>query len=88
MKDDPLKKDPNFEVENEQMEAALKDLGAFIGQGLPKGVGFSLLLFNFGEGGSTFYTSNANRQDVIKAMEEFIAKHKKKPRSIIARLDD
>ncbi len=42
---------------------------------LPRGVGFAVLVFDFGPGGNLAYVSNAERADMLKAMREFIAKH-------------
>jgi len=42
-------------------------------------IGFCLLMFKFGEGcdsGRMNYISNSNREDMIKAMEEFIGRVK------------
>lgn len=64
-----------FEVRNEQVESCLKDIGNKLRSMMPEGYGFTLLIFTYGEGGSMFYTSSADRQDVIAAMREFIAKH-------------
>lgn len=63
-----------FEVRNEKAEKVLKEIGQSLRQAMPEGFGFSLLIFSFGKSGSMFYTSNANRKDMIKAMKEFIAK--------------
>lgn len=38
------------------------------------GIGFTLLLFDFGDGGSLAYMSNARRADMIKTLEEFRTK--------------
>jgi hypothetical protein len=65
-----------FEVRDEQAEAMLKEIGQKIREACPKGYGFSLLIFSFGEGGNMFYTSNAQREDMIRAMQEFIQKHR------------
>ncbi len=43
---------------------------------LPEDFGFTLLTFKFNELGQLIYASNANREDVVKAMEEFIGKTK------------
>ena len=64
----------NFEVRNAKIEAMMKGIGESIGKALPKGYGFTLLLFNFGEGGDMFYISNSRRKDVIESMKEFIQK--------------
>jgi hypothetical protein len=63
-----------FEVRNAEAEKMLKEIGQLIKSQCPPGIGFSLLVFTFGEGGSMFYSSNANREDMIRAMQEFIAK--------------
>lgn len=63
-----------FEVRNEDAEALLKDIGQRLKAIMPPGYGFNLLIFSFGDGGNMFYTSNAKREDMIRAMQEFIAK--------------
>lgn len=52
----------------------LQALGQHIGTVVPDGWGFNLLMFQFGEGGSLFYISNAQREDVLATMKEFIRK--------------
>lgn len=71
-----MQPDKNYEVLNEDIEIAMKQIGEVIGKSLPKGWGFNLMLFDFGDKGSMFYMSNADRQDVIKQMREFIKKYK------------
>lgn len=66
--------DMRFEVRNEEAEKMLKEIGHLLKAACPKGYGFSLLVFSFGEGGNMFYSSNAQREDMIRAMREFIAK--------------
>jgi hypothetical protein len=72
-----------FEVRNSEVEERLKMIGNRLRDalvGVP-GYGFALLIFSFnddGNGGNMFYTSSADRDDVIKAMREFIEKHEKK----------
>lgn len=56
------------------IKSILNDLGGVVGRALPDGWGFVLLLFTYGEGGSLFYISSANREDVIATMKEFIRK--------------
>lgn len=63
-----------FEVRDEEAEKVLGDIGRRLRSVMPEGYGFSLLIFSFGEGGNMFYTSNAQREDMIRAMQEFIAK--------------
>ena len=64
----------NYEVRHEDAEKMLNEIGALLRSACPPGYGFSLLIFSFGEGGNLFYTSNAQREDMIRAMQEFIAK--------------
>jgi hypothetical protein len=68
----------NFEVRNEQVENALKDIGQLVARSVPNGFGFAILMFNFGEGGGMFYVSNAQRKDMIKAMKEFVEREENK----------
>lgn len=63
-----------YEVRDEQAETVLNDIGQRLKAMMPEGYGFNLLLFTFGEGGNMFYISNAQREDMIRAMQEFIAK--------------
>ncbi len=63
---------PGFEVGNIEIELVLKKLGSIIRDALPQGWGFTLQIFNFGEQGSNFYISNAQRPDMIRMMKEFI----------------
>ena len=62
----------NFEVRNARIESDLRGIGKTIAGTLPDGWGFALLIFSFGEGGSTFYISNAQRGDMLNAMREFM----------------
>lgn len=41
---------------------------------LPQGVGFCLVLYDFGAGGSMAYCANGQRDDVIKMLEELTEK--------------
>jgi hypothetical protein len=61
-----------FEVRNPQIESDLKKIGKTIADVLPDGWGFTLFIFSFGEDGNTFYLSNAKREDMLKALVEFI----------------
>lgn len=66
--------DKDFEVRSEEAEKALREIGEYIKGMVPAGMGFSLLLFDYGPDGSMFYMSSAKREDMIKAMKEFISK--------------
>jgi hypothetical protein len=60
-------------------EARAKEIMRGVGEGLsemfPK-MGFCLMIFEFNTEGQMNYISNADRRDVVKAMEEFIEKTK------------
>lgn len=70
--------DKRFEVRNKEAEAALRGIGDVLKAQTPKGMGFAFFLFDFGEKGGLYYVSNAQREDMIKTMEEWIAKEKRK----------
>lgn len=65
--------DMTFEVRNEAAEKMLKAIGNQLREACPPGMGFALLVFTFDKG-SMFYTSNAEREGMICAMQEFIDK--------------
>jgi hypothetical protein len=62
------------EAELAELEARARKLAHAIGNGLPKGVGFVVWLFEFGKDGWATYVSNAQRDDMIKALEELLTK--------------
>ena len=66
----------NFEVRDEEAEKVLKSMGRLLKEAMPPNYGFALLVFSYGEGGNMFYTSSAKREDMIRAMQEFIARHR------------
>ena len=41
---------------------------------IPEGYGFILMTYPFGTTDRAYYVSNSNREDVVKAMKEFIKK--------------
>jgi hypothetical protein len=65
-----------FEVRNPEVEAKLKQIGDRLRKAVDEvpGYGFALLIFSYGPNGNMFYTSNAQRQSIINAMREFIAR--------------
>jgi hypothetical protein len=69
--------DDNFEVGHEAHEIALKRLGSVLKEHVPAGMGFTVLMFDYGPGGNVFYLSSAKREDMLKAMQEFIDKQQK-----------
>lgn len=64
-----------YNIRNPEIEALLRKLGNRIGAKLPKNWGFTLLLFEYGDGKSLFYISSAERDDIIKMMKEFISRN-------------
>jgi hypothetical protein len=72
----PVVEPPNYTTPDATtMRPILQDLGGRIGAAVPEGWGFNLLLFTYGEGGSLFYISSAERQDVIAVMREYIKRN-------------
>lgn len=69
MPDDPIE---------EGLRVVMNDVAHLISAAIDKHadrpMGFMLLTFDFGEGGRTSYISNAEREDVIKAMQEWIGR--------------
>jgi hypothetical protein len=62
------------ELRNPVIEAKLAEIAKTIGGSLPDGWGFTLLLFEYKQGGSLFYTSSAQRAGIIATMREFITR--------------
>jgi len=58
------------------LEKQCADVGRIIADALPAGVGFAFLAFDFGARGNIAYFSNANREDMIRALEELLARWK------------
>jgi len=62
-----------------RMEASARNLGKLLGEALRSShseerMGFALMLFSF-EGPEFTWISNAQRDDMIKALREFISKY-------------
>lgn len=66
--------DPENEA-NMVVRSRLRSMAKFIESLLPRGYGFFVLCFPFGEGGRAEYASNAKREDVMQAMKEFIERN-------------
>lgn len=62
---------------NEVLQSIAKD----IKEKLPENMGFALLAYEFGEAEDKrmLYVSNSNREDVMKAMVEFLEKNVNDP---------
>jgi hypothetical protein len=63
-----------YEVDNPEIQQKLKEIAGLLHGKLPKGWGFTLLLFEYSPNDSLFYISSANRQQMVNAMREFIKK--------------
>lgn len=67
-----------YEIRHEEVEKALRGIAEKISHEIPDSYGFTLLIFNFGPGGSMFYISNAERDSMVEAMKEFIHRQEEK----------
>lgn len=66
-----------MESEEEYIKGKLQGIAKNIDDELPEGFGFALLTFKFNTEPDTselMYVANANRQDIVKAMKEWIEK--------------
>ncbi len=66
-----------MESEEEYIKSKLQSIAKNIDDELPEGFGFALLTFKFNVKPDTsemMYVSNANREDIVKAMKEWIEK--------------
>lgn len=66
-----------MESEEEYIKGKLQNIAQNIDKELPEGFGFALLTFKFNTEPDTselMYVANANRQDIVKAMKEWIEK--------------
>lgn len=62
--------------EEEIVKRKLQGIAQKVKADLPKDFGFVVLAFKFNEKGQLMYVSNADRLDVVKAMEEWIVNTK------------
>lgn len=64
-----------------QANDMLQEIVREIDEKLPEGMGFALLAYEFGDkdGRRMLYASNSNREDVLKAMLEFVDKNVNNP---------
>ena len=60
--------------EEEFVKQHLQVIAQKVDNELPTGFGFVVLTFEFGKTGQMMYVSNAEREDIVKAMKEWIAK--------------
>ena len=65
----------------EQANNMLQEIMQEIKNKLPEGMGFALLAYEFGDKERRMlYASNSNREDVMKAMLEFVDKNLNDPK--------
>jgi len=74
-----MSKSDNFDVRAPEIETLLQDLGRSLKRRMPLGWGFTLFLSNYGPGGAMFYISSVNREDMLKALVEFIERQVQEP---------
>ena len=55
-----------------ELEKRARAIGKAIGDRLPSTMGFCLVMFDFGRGGNATYVSNAERADMVAALEEML----------------
>ena len=63
-----------MENEEEFVKGKMQGIAKKVQDELPEGFGFVVLAFKFNEKGQMLYVSNANREDVVTSMQEFIEK--------------
>jgi hypothetical protein len=63
-----------YEVRDEKIEELLRQVGRKMKETMPPGYGFTLLIFGFHPRNDLFYISSAQREGMIRTMQEFIAK--------------
>lgn len=65
----------DYQVETpDEIKKLLREIGGILGPAMPTGWGFTLMIYTFGEGGTMTYISNAQREDMLAAMQEFLQK--------------
>ena len=65
----------------QQVSNTLQEIARDISNKLPEKMGFALLTYEFGDDNNRrmLYVSNSNREDVLKAMLEFVEKNVNNP---------
>lgn len=58
----------------DEVKAHLMKMAELMKDGLPKGWGFAIMLFTYGEGGEFVWLSSAKRDDMLHVLAEFIGK--------------
>ena len=68
-----------------KMEEVGRKISDRIADDLPTGIGFSFFMFQFGEGGWLSYISNVQREDVVKALEEWLDRNRRGEQEILGK---
>lgn len=55
-------------------EERLRVIGEKVKKMMPKGMGMTIFMFDYGENGNMFYISSAKREDMIASIKEFLQK--------------
>jgi hypothetical protein len=58
----------------ELVKERMREFGRDIKKRCPAGWGFTLLMFSYGADGAMVYLSSAEREDMLKALQEFLQK--------------
>jgi len=58
----------------EQLQEVVRKIGHMIGDCMPPGVGFTLLLFRYGDQPEVQYISSAQREDMIDMLEKMVSR--------------
>ena len=69
--------DERYQVANADVQRRLRTIAGDIDEQLEEGWGFTLFLFNYGEGGAIFYLSSAERPAMVATIKEWLAKEEK-----------
>lgn len=68
-----------FNVKNDEVQAKLRELGVYLKSQMPKNMGFTLLMSEWGENGAMFYISSIERESSLESMKEYLIKQGKLP---------
>lgn len=63
---------PVANLQPDELAETMKRSLAAVQRELPKGTGVIVFAFDFGQGGGLSYISNANREDAIRMLQEWI----------------
>lgn len=72
-----MSENPETHEETERrlrLEEQCAEVGRVLAARMPKGVGFALLMFDFGSGGNMAWASNAERPDMIEMLHEWLGR--------------